>query len=110
MLEVLTVMLFVCFGALQTATKLNFLPNERARIEVCKKEVRQLDDSVRERMSDVLEVVAEAITQLKHSADNTMMSLLRERVACLKVFVLDLDPSITPAVYERMNACVREFA
>lgn len=28
----------------------------------------------------------------------------------LQVFVLDLDPSITPAVYERVNACVREFS
>lgn len=96
-------------AVLQAANQLNFLPSERARIEVCKNEVKQLDDSVRERMSDVLEIVAEAIMQLKASSDNTMMSLLRERVACLKVFVLDLDPSITPAVYERMNACVREF-
>lgn len=95
---------------LQTATKLSFLPTERARIDVCKLEVKQLDDSVRERISDVLEMVAEAIMQLKASADNPMMSLLRGRVACLKVFVLDLDPSITPAVYERMSACVREFA
>lgn len=96
--------------ALQDATKLTFLPTERARIDVCKLEVKQLDDSVRERMSDVLEIVAEGIMQLRNSADNTMLSLLRERVACLKVFVLDLDPSITPSVYERINACVREFA
>lgn len=72
--------------------------------------MKQLDDSVRERVSDVLEILAEAILQLKASGDQTMKNLLRERVACLKVFVLDLDPSITPAVYERINACVREFS
>lgn len=65
---------------------------------------------MRERVSDVLEILAEAILQLKASGDQTMKNLLRERVACLKVFVLDLDPSITPAVYERINACVREFS
>lgn len=77
---------------------------------MCKLEVRQLDDSVRERMSDVLQILAAAISQAKSSPDSRMLSMLRERVACLKVFVLDLDPSITPQVYERINACVREFS
>eukprot|EP00879_Flechtneria_rotunda_P017063 GHRR01017870.1.p1 GENE.GHRR01017870.1~~GHRR01017870.1.p1 ORF type:complete len:730 (+),score=267.93 GHRR01017870.1:831-3020(+) len=95
---------------LQVAAKLIFLPSERARIDVCRLEVKQLDDSVRERMSDVLETVAQAILQLRANADHTMMSLLQERVACLKVFVLDLDPTIAPTVYESINACVREFS
>lgn len=96
--------------ALQVAAKLSFLPSERARIEVCKLEVRQLDEAVRERLSDVLSAVAECALRLRVNADGALVGLLRERVACLKVFVLDLDPSITPAVYERINACVREFA
>ncbi|WIA20106.1 hypothetical protein OEZ85_005959 [Tetradesmus obliquus] len=95
---------------LQASSQLSFIPTEKARIEVCKLEVRQLDDSVRERMSDVLQILAAAISQAKSSPDSRMLSMLRERVACLKVFVLDLDPSITPQVYERINACVREFS
>uniref|UniRef100_A0A383W7X6 Nuclear pore protein n=1 Tax=Tetradesmus obliquus TaxID=3088 RepID=A0A383W7X6_TETOB len=95
---------------LQASSQLSFIPTEKARIEVCKLEVRQLDDSVRERMSDVLQILAAAISQAKSSPDSHMLSMLRERVACLKVFVLDLDPSITPQVYERINACVREFS
>jgi hypothetical protein len=61
-------------------------------------------------MSDVLEILAAAISQQKASNDSRMLSMLKDRVACLKVFVLDLDPSITPHVYERINACVREFS
>eukprot|EP00882_Tetradesmus_deserticola_P026811 GHRQ01029610.1.p1 GENE.GHRQ01029610.1~~GHRQ01029610.1.p1 ORF type:complete len:333 (+),score=103.79 GHRQ01029610.1:198-1196(+) len=95
---------------LQASNKLSFVPSERARIEVCKLEVRQLDDSVRERMSDVLEILAAAISKQRASTDSRVLSTLRERVACLKVFVLDLDPSITPQVYERINTCVREFS
>ncbi|WIA40389.1 hypothetical protein OEZ86_013750 [Tetradesmus obliquus] len=95
---------------LQASSQLSFIPTEKARIEVCKLEVRQLDDSVRERMSDVLQILAAAISQARSSPDSRMLSMLRERVACLKVFVLDLDPSITPQVYERINACVREFS
>jgi hypothetical protein len=94
----------------QASSKLSFIPTEKTRIEVCKLEVRQLDDSVRERMSDVLEILAAAISQQKASTDSRMLSMLKDRVACLKVFVLDLDPSITPHVYERINACVREFS
>jgi len=77
---------------------------------VCKLEAKQLNDSVRERMSDVLELVTTSIMQLRAAADSGTIGLLKERVACLKVFMLDLDPSITPAVYECMNACVREFS
>jgi hypothetical protein len=36
-----------------------------------------------------------------------MLGLLRERAECLKAFALDLDPSITPATYMRLNACLR---
>lgn len=96
--------------SMQDGARLPFLPSERSRIEVCKLEAKQLDDSVRERMSDVLELVTTSIMQLRATADSGTMGLLKERVACLKVFMLDLDPSITPAVYERMNACVREFS
>lgn len=65
---------------------------------------------LQERLSDVLKAVADSILGLRSAADSNMLSLLRTRVECLKVFVLDLDPSITPAVYASINACVREFS
>lgn len=40
----------------QVAGQLKFLPAVRERVEACKKLVRELDDSVKERLTDVLQV------------------------------------------------------
>lgn len=93
--------------ALQAASQLSFLPSERARVDACKAEVRRLDDAVRQRLGDVLEAAADALLGVRARADAGMLALLRERAECLKVFVLDLDPSITPSVYMHLNSALR---
>jgi hypothetical protein len=87
--------------------QLSFIPGERARVEACKSEVRRLDDAVRQRLGDALEAAADALLGVRGRADATMLGLLRERAECLKVYVLDLDPSITPSVYMHINSCLR---
>jgi hypothetical protein len=87
--------------------QLSFIPSERARVEACKAEVRRLDDAVRQRLGDVIEAAAGALLGVRARADAGMLGLLRERAECLKVFVLDLDPSITPATFMHVNGCLR---
>lgn len=94
-------------AALAVAAQLSFLPAERARVDACKAEARRLDDAVRQRLGDVLEAAADALVGVRGRADAGMLALLRERAECLKVFVLDLDPSIGPSVYMHLNACLR---
>jgi hypothetical protein len=89
-------------------TKLTFIPSEQARVGACKADVRQLDDAVGERLSDVLLAAAGAIRAAAAAAGQAPVQL-RQRAACLKVFVLDLDPRITPEVFERINTCAREL-
>lgn len=91
----------------QIVAQLSFIPSERARVEACKSEVRRLDDAVRQRLGDILEAAADALLGVRGRADAGMLGLLRERAECLKVFVLDLDPSITPTVYMHLNSCLR---
>jgi hypothetical protein len=76
-------------------------------VDACKAEVRRLDDAVRQRLGDVLEAAADALLGVRSRADATMLGLLRERAECLKLFVLDLDPSITPSTFMHINGCLR---
>jgi len=89
----------------QVSNRLAFLPSEPARVEACKVGVRQLDDSVRERLPDVLLVLVEAVLGLK--AQGQVTGQLMQQVACLKLFVLSLD--VPPVVFERINLCAREM-
>ena len=107
-------------GALQEAARLSFVPDERARVEVCRREARALGDAVRERLPDVLAALAEALLGAKAEVlggaggggpdADVRLAPLRSRAEALKAFVLaDLDPSIPPQVYARVNDVVREL-
>jgi hypothetical protein len=79
-------------------------------VAACKAEVRGLDDAVAERLPDTLLALTAAASGLRGAAaGQAPAQQLRARVAALKVFVLDLDPRITPGVYEAVNACAREL-
>ena len=108
-------------AALQEAARLSFVPDERARVEVCRREVRALDEAVRERLPDVLAALAEALLGARAEVAGGTGGLgpdaevrlgpLRARAEALKAFVLaDLDPSIPPQVYARVNDVVRELS
>jgi nuclear pore complex protein Nup93 len=108
-------------AALQEAARLSFVPEERARVEVCRREVRALDEAVRERLPDVLACLAEALLGARAEVaaggggagpdSEVRLAPLRARAEALKAFVLaDLDPSIPPQVYARVNDVVRELS
>ncbi|KAI8465435.1 MAG: Nup93/Nic96-domain-containing protein [Monoraphidium minutum] len=94
-------------AALQVLAQLSFIPSERARVEACKSEARRLDDAVRQRLGDVIEAAAAALLGVRGRGDAGMLGLLRDRAECLKLFVLDLDPSVTPATFMHVNSCLR---
>lgn len=89
------------------AQRLKFLPSEQARVDNCRNSVRQLDDSVRERLSDVLLALVECVMALAVKGEAT--GQLMQQVACLKLFVLGLDAFLEPTVFERINMCAREL-
>jgi nuclear pore complex protein Nup93 len=106
-------------AALQEAARLSFVPDERARVEVCRREVRALDAATRARLPDVLAALAESLLGAKAEAvgsgagpdADVRLNPLRARAEALKAFVLaDLDPSIPPSVYARVNDVVRELS
>jgi hypothetical protein len=89
------------------SNKLNFLPSEPARVEQCRASVRNLADSVRERLSDVLLALVGAALGVQ--AQGQASGQLRQQVACLKLFVLGLDSYLDPTVFQQINLCAREL-
>lgn len=62
---------------------------------------------MRERLSDVLLVLVQAVLGLR--AQGQITGQLVQQVACLKLFVLGLDAFLEPAVFEQVNLCAREL-
>lgn len=91
---------------MQVAQRLKFLPSEQARVETCRASIKQLNDSVRERLSDVLLALVEAVMGLR--AQGHITQQLVQQVSCLKLFVLGLDAFVSTEVFERINMCARE--
>jgi hypothetical protein len=58
----------------------------------------------------VLAAYTDALVAARNLPDTTMPAMLAERVAALKVYVLQLDPSHPPELFERVTACVRQFS
>jgi hypothetical protein len=89
--------------------RLKFLPSEEARISSCVSSVMQLQDSVRERLTDVLLALVESVMGLKVQGQVT--GQLMQQVHCLKHFVLGVgsNSNLDAVVYERVNMCAREI-
>jgi hypothetical protein len=65
--------------------------------------------AVQERLPEVVVAYADALVTVRRTTHSGLVQLLANRAAAFKVFVLDLDPSITPDVFNHVNECVREF-
>ena len=77
-------------------------------MDPCRASIRQLSDSVRERLPDVLLALVDAVAGLH--AQGQVTQQLMQQVACLKLFVLGLESvggSVGTEVFERINACTR---
>ncbi len=96
-----------CPFCVQVAQRLKFLPSEQARVETRRASIKQLNDSVRERLSDVLLALVDAVVGLR--AQGHDLNQLATQVHCLKLFVLGLDAFVSIEVFERINMCAREI-
>lgn len=58
----------------------------------------------------MLAAYADALAAARSMPGAAMPELLARRVAALKGYVLQLDPSHPPELFERVTACVRQFS
>lgn len=95
---------------MQVAQRLKFLPLEAVRVNPCVSSVQQLQDSVRDRLTDVLLALVDCVLGLR--AQGQVSGQLMQQVQCLKHFVLGVSSgnnSLDAVVFQRINDCAREI-
>lgn len=92
----------------QVALRLKFIPSEVQRVNSCVNLAQQLQDSVRERLTDVLLALVDSAMGLR-AQQGTVSQQLRQMVQSLKQFVLGVGRSLDAVVFQRVNDCAREI-